>query len=143
MKKSHLRLCAIALILFFLENLHFLLFGRVMTDFLSLISMGDRISYNKTCVLIGAIPLVMYVVVAMVRVLFSKDVKYQALPDPYEKWVLLTITFSFLLGLIADCIIPFLFMALSYHSCPQDTLRDYHVTDIALCKTLVDNRSFW
>lgn len=95
MKKIHLRLCAIALILFFLENLHFLLFGRVMTDFLSLISMGDRISYNKTCVLIGAIPLVMYVVVAMVRVLFSKDVKYQALPDPYEKWVLLTITFSF------------------------------------------------
>lgn len=138
-----LRIMVIIFMIFCIIYIDFLLFGLVMTDFLSLIKAGDVISYNKTCILIGATPLVIYVALAMIRILFSQDVKYKALPDPYEKWVLLTITFSFILGFIADCIIPFLFMALSYHSCPQDTLRDYHVTDIALCKTLVDNRSFW
>ncbi len=114
-----------------------------MTDFLSLMRMGDVISYNQTCALIGAIPLVMYVVIAMVRVLFTDDLQYKALPDPFEGWVLAAITLFFIIGFIANFIVPFLLLALSYHSCPQDNLHDYHVTDVKLCETLVDNRSFW
>ncbi len=54
--------------------LYSLLFGRMMTEFLSLIKMGDIIPYNKTCVLIGSIPLIGYTVIALVRVLLSQDV---------------------------------------------------------------------
>ena len=143
MQKLRLQIIIIFFIIFCFGFLDFLLFGLVMTDFLSLMRMGDVIPYNQTCALIGAIPLVMYVVVAMVRVLFTDDLQYKALPDPFEGWVLAAITLFFIIGFIANCIVPFLLLAFSYHSCPQDNLHDYHVTDVKLCETLVDNRSFW
>ena len=48
-----------------------------------------------------------------------------------------------LLNIFKALFVLFLFLVSSYHSCPQDNLHDYHVTDVKLCETLVDNRSFW
>lgn len=143
MKKLFMRLMYFLLIIFLLGILDLQIFGFVMTDFLSLIRMGDVITYHHTCLLISGIPLMLYTTFAMVRVLFSNDLQYKALPDPFEVWVLGTGALLFAIGFIANFIVLFLFLVSSYHSCPQDNLHDYHVTDVKLCETLVDNRSFW
>ena len=143
MKKLFKRLMCLLLITFLLSMLYALIFGNVMTDFLSLIRMGDVITYHHTCLLISGIPLMLYTTFAMVRVLFSNDLQYKALPDPFEVWVLGTGALFFAIGFIANFIVLFLFLVSSYHSCPQDNLHDYHVTDVKLCESLVDNRSFW
>ena len=143
MKKLFMRLMYFLLIIFLIGMLDMLLFGNVMTDFLSLIRMGDVITYHHTCLLISGIPLMLYTTFAMVRVLFSNDLQYKALPDPFEGWVLGVGALLFAIGFIANFIALFLFLVSSYHSCPQDSLHDYHVTDVKLCETLVDNRSFW
>ena len=143
MKKIFKRLMCLLLITFLLSMLYALIFGNVMTDFLSLIRMGDIITYHHTCILISGIPLMLYTTFAMVRVLFSNDLQYKALPDPFEGWVLGTGALFFAIGFIANFIVLFLFLVSPYHSCPQDSLHDYHVIDIKLCETLVDNRSFW
>ncbi|MDE5205164.1 hypothetical protein PYX06_06600 [Citrobacter amalonaticus] len=88
MKKIFKRLMCLLLITFLLSMLYALIFGNVMTDFLSLIRMGDIITYHHTCILISGIPLMLYTTFAMVRVLFSNDLQYKALPDPFEGWVL-------------------------------------------------------
>lgn len=143
MKKIYLRIWVFIIIIFLSIVLYSLLVGRSMNEFLSLIKMGDIISYDKTCALIGSIPLIGYTIVALIRALFSKDVQYRSLPYPFESLVLTVITFSFIIGLIADCIIPFLLLIFSYTSCPQERLHDYHVTNIELCKTIIDKRRFW
>ena len=143
MKKIFKRLMCLLLITFLLSMLYALIFGNVMTDFLSLIRMGDIITYHHTCILISGIPLMLYTTFAMVRVLFSNDLQYKALPDPFEGWVLGTGALFFATGFIANFIVLFLFLVSSYHSCPQDNLHYYHVTDVKLCETLVDNRSFF
>ena len=81
MKKLFKRLMCLLLITFLLSMLYALIFGNVMTDFLSLIRMGDVITYHHTCLLISGIPLMLYTTFAMVRVLFSNDLQYKALPD--------------------------------------------------------------
>ncbi|MDE5205163.1 hypothetical protein PYX06_06595 [Citrobacter amalonaticus] len=88
MKKLFMRLMYFLLIIFLLGILDLQIFGFVMTDFLSLIRMGDVITYHHTCILISGIPLMLYTTFAMVRVLFSNDLQYKALPDPFEGWVL-------------------------------------------------------
>ena len=142
MKNIHLRLVAIALIISLLGILHFLLFGRIMTDFLSLIRMGDVISYNKTCIVLGGAPALILALILCIMALFSKDV-HSSIPASIETPVSFIVVISFIIGFIANFIVPFLLLALSYHSCPQDNLHDYHVIDIKLCETLVDNRSFF
>ncbi|CBG91098.1 DUF1240 domain-containing protein [Citrobacter rodentium] len=142
MKKIYLRLYAIALILFFLANLDFLLFGRVMTDFLSLIKMGDIISYDKTCLLLSGAPVIILVLILSVVALFSKDA-HASIPAPIEAPVVFIVVFSLIIGFIVNFVVPILLAAFSYTSCPQEKLHDYYVTDIELCKTIVDKRSFW
>lgn len=143
MKRIYVRAWVFIMIISLIAVLYSLLFGRTMTEFLSLIKMDNIIPYNKTCALIGSIPLIGYTVIALVRVLLSQDVKYRSLPAPFESLVLTTITVSFAIGLIANCIIPFFLLTFSYTSCPQKRLHDYNVTDIELCKTIVDNRGLW
>jgi len=143
MNKIYLRAWAFIMIIFLIAVLYSLLFGRTMTEFLSLIKTGDIISYDKTCALISSIPLFGYTIIALVRVLFSQDVQYRSLPAPFESLVLTAIIFSFIIGLIANCLVPFLFLGLSYTSCPQKKLQDFYVTDIELCKTIVNNRGLW
>ncbi|EAO6762357.1 Uncharacterised protein [Salmonella enterica subsp. salamae] len=143
MKRIYLRVWVFIMIISLIAVLYSLLFGRTMTEFLSLIKMENVISYDKTCALIGSIPLIGYTVIALVRVLLSQNVQYRSLPDPFESLVLTTITVSFAIGLIANCIIPFFLLAFSYTSCPQKKLHDFYVTDIELCKTVVDNRGLW
>lgn len=143
MKKIYLRIWAFFVIIFLTAVIYSLLFGRTMTEFLSLIKMGDIISYDKTCALIGSVPLISYTMIAVVRILLSKEAQYRSLPNPYESLVLTAITFSFIIGVIANCFVPFLLFGLSYTSCPQKKLQDFYVTDIELCKTIVDKRGLW
>ena len=143
MKIIYLRIWAFFVIIFLTAVIYSLLFGRTMTEFLSLIKMGDIISYDKTCALIGSVPLISYTMIAVIRILLSKDVQYRSLPNPYESLVLTAITFSFIIGVIANCFVPFLLFGLSYTSCPQKKLHDFYVTDIELCKTIVDKRGLW
>ncbi|ENR8890666.1 TPA: DUF1240 domain-containing protein [Citrobacter koseri] len=143
MKIIYVRAWIFIMIISLTAVLYSLLFGRTMTEFLSLIKIDDIIPYNKTCELIGSIPLIGYTVIALIRVLLSQNVQYRSLPDPFESLVLTTITVSFVIGLIANCIIPFFLLAFSYTSCPQKKLHDFYVTDIELCKTIVDKRGLW
>lgn len=105
--------------------------------------MGDIISYDKTCALIGSVPLISYTMIAVVRILLSKDAQYRSLPNPYESLVLTAITFPLLLALLLT--VSFLFYCLDYHThpAPQKKLHDFYVTDIELCKTIVDKRGLW
>lgn len=143
MKKIYMRLMAILVIFFLLWILDTQLFGYVMTDFLSIIKMGDIVSYNHTFVLIGGIPTIMMMTISFVRILFSKSVKYQNFPKSIEAWVTCAVVIPFAIGLTADCIVPFFFLASSYTRCPQEKFDDYHVVDISLCENIVDNRRFW
>jgi hypothetical protein len=138
-----MRLMAFLIIVFLLWILDTQLFGYVMTDFLSIIKMGDIVSYNHTFVLIGGIPTMILMTISFVRIVLSKKFKYQSFPEPIESLALLTIILSFAIGLIADCIVPFFFLASSYTRCPQEKFDDYHVVDISLCETIIDNRRFW
>ena len=142
MKKIKLRLTAFFLIISLLGILRFLLFGRIMTDFLSLIRMGDVISYNKTCLVLGGAPVLILALILCIMALFSKDA-HSSIPASIETPVCFIVVISFIIGFIANCIVPFLLLAFSYHSCPQDNLHDYHVTDVKLCETIVDNRGFF
>ena len=102
MEKLFKRLMCLLLITFLLSMLYALIFGNVMTDFLSLIRMGDVITYHHTCLLISGIPLMLYTTFAMVRVLFSNDLQYKALPDPFEVWALAR---SFLLSALLQTLL--------------------------------------
>ncbi|EKY5003093.1 MULTISPECIES: hypothetical protein [Citrobacter] len=102
MKKLFMRLMCFFLIIFPLAILDLQIFGFVMTDFLSLIRMGDVITYHHTCLLISGIPLMLYTTFAMVRVLFSNDLQYKALPDPFEVWALAR---SFLLSALLQTLL--------------------------------------
>ncbi|MBM3009782.1 hypothetical protein [Citrobacter freundii] len=143
MKKIYMRLMAILVIVFLLWILDTQLFGYVMTDFLSIIKMGDIVSYKHTLVLIGGIPTIIVMTISFVRILFSKSFKYQNFPKSIEAWVTCAVVIPFAVGLIADCIAPFFFLASSYTRCPQEKFDDYHVIDISLCETIIDNRRFW
>lgn len=48
----------------------------------------------------------LYTTFAMVRVLFSNDLQYKALPDPFEVWVLGTGALLFAIGFIANLYCP-------------------------------------
>lgn len=74
MKIIYIRVWVFIMIFSLIAVLYSLLFGRTMTEFLSLIKMENIISYDKTCALIGSISLIGYTVIALVRVLLSQDV---------------------------------------------------------------------
>ncbi|MDN4368103.1 DUF1240 domain-containing protein [Citrobacter portucalensis] len=115
-----------------------------MENFLSLIRMGDVISYNKnTCAIVGGIPIIFLFSILSVFALFSKEGRLKKLPTTIELWMTMIVVISFLIGIIANCLIPFLLLGLSYTSCPQKKLQDFYVTDIELCKTIVDKRGLW
>lgn len=70
MKIIYIRDWVFIMIFSLIAVLYSLLFGRTMTAFLSLIKMGDIIPYNKTCALIGSIPLIGYI-----PLYFKMDIK--------------------------------------------------------------------
>ncbi|HAT8006462.1 TPA: hypothetical protein SLG96_002981 [Citrobacter koseri] len=109
MNNIYMRLIAILVIAFFLWILDTQFFGYVMTDFLSIIKMGDIVSYNHTFVLIGGIPTMILMTISFVRILFSKSLKYKNFPKSIETWVTCAVIIPFAIGLIADCIVPFFF----------------------------------
>ena len=142
MRKIHLRLIALCLLICFISIFIFLIHGIPMVDFLSLVRAGDIISYNKTCTLIGGIPLVLLFIILSIVALFNKEAHAKT-PDSMNNALIIITIIPFVIGFIADCLLPFLLMALSYTSCPQKKLHDFDVTDIELCKTIVDNRGYW
>lgn len=144
MTKLHLRLISFSLTIFFCSLLYMIFTGSIIENFLSLIRMGDVISYNKnTCAIVGGIPTILIFSMLSVFVLFSKEGRLKKLPTTIELWMTMIVVISFLIGIIANCLIPFLFLGLSYTSCPQKKLQDFYVTDIELCKTIVDKRGLW
>lgn len=137
------RMAVLCVILIFGSWLYILLFGHVMHDFLSLLTMGEIISYGKyTCIFIGGIPLLFTMFSVLVMALFSKDCHSQ-LPASIESSVTIIVAITFITGIVANCIVPFLLLALSYSSCPQEKLHDYYVTDIELCNNMLNNRTWW
>lgn len=144
MTKLHLRLISFSLTIFFCSLLYMIFTGSIMENFLSLIRMGDVISYNKnTCAIVGGIPTILIFSMFSVFALFSKEGRLKKRPTTIELWMTMIVVISFLIGIIANCLIPFLFLGLSYTSCPQKKLHDFYVTDIELCKTIVDKRGLW
>ncbi|KAA0544461.1 DUF1240 domain-containing protein [Citrobacter portucalensis] len=144
MTKLHLRLISFSLTIFFCSLLYMIFTGSIMENFLSLIRMGDVISYNKnTCAIVGGIPTIFLFSILSVFALFSKEGRLKKMPTTIELWMTMIVVISFLIGIIANCLIPFLLLGLSYTSCPQKKLQDFYVTDIELCKTIVDKRGLW
>ncbi|EHG7887924.1 MULTISPECIES: DUF1240 domain-containing protein [Citrobacter] len=144
MTKIHLRLISFSLTIFFFSLLYMIFTGSIMKNFLSLIRMGEIISYNNnTCAIVGGIPTILIFSILSFFALFSKEGRLKKLSAAVELWMITIVVIPFLIGIIADCLLPFLLMAFSYTSCPQQELYDFYVTDIELCKTIVDNRGLW
>lgn len=136
MKKVYLRVVGIILAIIFSCLLYMILMGPVMSDFLSVIRMGNIISYNKTFALIGGIPLICYALLLIIMTLFTKDVQCPKLPSRIESCVLLVAFVPFITGIILNFLVPFLLMASPYIPCPKDHLSDVYVTDLKFCKNV-------
>lgn len=142
MKKTYIRLMTILLIVIFSCFSYMLLMGPVIPDLLSVVRMGDIVYYNKTFALIGGLPLICYALLCTIVTLFTKDVQWPTLPPRLEIGVLLTIFVPFIIGIIANFLVPFFFLASSYTSCPQENLSGIYVTDLKLCENLKP-RGLW
>lgn len=117
MTKLHLRLISFSLTIFFCSLLYMIFTGSIMENFLSLIRMGDVISYNKnTCAIVGGIPTIFLFSILSVFALFSKGGRLKKLPTTIELWMTMIVVISFLIGIIANCLIPF--YCLDYHTHP-------------------------
>jgi hypothetical protein len=122
--------------------LEFLLFGAVMHDFVSLIKMGDIISYDKTCILISGIPTIFYLLFFLLFALFQKDAFHRGHKFMSNSYILLSILIPIPFGFIGNIIVPFILMANSYTNCPQENLSKYYVKDVALCEKIKRNDFF-
>ncbi|WHP31601.1 DUF1240 domain-containing protein [Trabulsiella odontotermitis] len=131
-----LKLRIIFAVLFTFIFLVFLLFGAVLQDFISLIKMGDIISYDKTCILISGIPAIFYLLVFLLFALFQKDAFHRGHKLMSNSYAILFILIPLPFGFIGNIIVPFILMANSYTNCPQDNLSKYYVKDVALCEKI-------
>ena len=99
MTKLHLRLISFSLTIFFCSLLYMIFTGSIMENFLSLIRMGDVISYNKnTCAIVGGIPTIFLFSILSVFALFSKEGRLKKMPTTIELWMTMIVVISFLIG---------------------------------------------
>lgn len=124
MTKLHLRLISFSLTIFFCSLLYMIFTGSIMENFLSLIRMGNIISYNKnTCAIVGGIPTIFLFSILSVFALFSKEGRLKKLPTTIELWMTMIVVISFLIGIIANCLTPFYCLDYHTHPAPRRSFR--------------------
>ena len=103
----------------------------------SLFILADTIEYSgKIIICISGIPFFIWVFFFSLKVLFKKGIQ------PFKKysaigyiWMIISVA-SFVLGVIASFVIPFILMASPYTSCNVGKYSNYYVINPVLCKDI-------
>lgn len=128
-------------LLIFWGALYTLLFGFAMKDFISLIKLGEVITYNKTLILIGAIPVILYLCITLSWALISSKTSPFRKIGNIHTIIIASCIFIFILGFALSFITQVLLL-IYYEPCPQERLADFYVINLKLCETLTP-RGFW
>lgn len=122
-------------LLFLWSVLYTLLFGFAMKDFISLIKLGEVITYNKTLILIGAIPFILYICITFSWALTSSKTSPFRKIGNIHTVIIASCIFIFILGFVLSFITQVLLL-IYYEPCPQERLADFYVTNLKLCENL-------
>ncbi|HHX7179503.1 TPA: DUF1240 domain-containing protein [Enterobacter hormaechei] len=122
-------------------SLYLSLFGFIMKDFISLINMGEVITYNKTLIFIGGIPLILYACITVPWALISSKTSPFRNMGNIHTLIICFCVFTFVIGFVLSFVIQSMLL-IYYTPCPQEHLSDFYVTDLKLCENLKP-RGFW
>lgn len=123
----------------------FIIYGPLMTQFISIIKWGDIIEFsNVTLMCVCGLPVVGSFIILSILVIFKKGITPLNVSKPFDTLLVLITIISLGSGFVSSGIFLITISISPYTECHFKNIKStkYYVKDPKLCKT-IDYKAFW